>query len=600
MKIQHLSVVFIIIILPISMVISYYLNAQIKTISLQEMYDSKLVTATYDSVRSFQLNTLNNKFATVSDSKIRDIEAGISSFYNSLGTELGGTGYDTNDLKNFIPAILYSMYDGYYLYGKYYDPGIKNTDGSYGDYRIGLKPYVFYSCRYKNDNYDIVVNYTLDNYISIYGKKGSNTFAKSGYLVFIGNDSKPGYVQVINETSYNYLTTQGIRVDNTICKGVKYRNVDITPEILTERLIVLDEYDHAESDIYEYINYNGQKIYLDKDEDGNPITDNGQIYYYQDDYGNIQQYTGIKCFLYQNNKKSLVTDRERMAFINEMFYDGHLHSNSACQYYYEANKFSTEVYDLLKDISQNDAMDENDNQIKDFDTITNSDKIFDLKNEDPELEISVFNQNRIDVIQRTIKTGLVAEMANFGANTGYEYRMPQLSVDDWDKVVNNTCVTTFMQGMPIGMKFYNNYCVVPNDKNKEVVNEDSIYVLVKDDEGQVQVHYPGCKESITSNKIVGAYRNIDFERQSIVKNDVDAYYYYPHDDPKSYECMVNAKGTYDIEDIITGTLHKIQEEKKVIDTDYNTGFDNSMLRKVYLTALAREKYDLYKTNGSLK
>ena len=128
MKIQHLAIIFIIIILPISMVISYYVNAQIKTIQQQELYDSKLVTATYDSVRSFQLNTINNMYSSVSDSKIRDIEAGISSFFNSLGTELGATGYNREDLSSFIPAILYTMYDGYYIYGITYVQMVCATD----------------------------------------------------------------------------------------------------------------------------------------------------------------------------------------------------------------------------------------------------------------------------------------------------------------------------------------------------------------------------------------------------------------------------------------------------------------------------------------
>ena len=32
-----------------------------------------------------------------------------------------------------------------------------------------LKPYVYYTMRYIQGNYDFVVNYSLDNYMTIYG-----------------------------------------------------------------------------------------------------------------------------------------------------------------------------------------------------------------------------------------------------------------------------------------------------------------------------------------------------------------------------------------------------------------------------------------------
>ena len=76
---------------------------------LQTSYTRKLQTATADAIKSFQLNTINNKYSTVSDSKIRDIEASISSFYNSLGTELGASGYTAEELQSFIPAMVYMM-----------------------------------------------------------------------------------------------------------------------------------------------------------------------------------------------------------------------------------------------------------------------------------------------------------------------------------------------------------------------------------------------------------------------------------------------------------------------------------------------------------
>ena len=59
MKYQYLAVVFVIIMLPISLVFSAYLGAQLDTLDLQISYDTKLDNATYDAIKAFQLNTIN-------------------------------------------------------------------------------------------------------------------------------------------------------------------------------------------------------------------------------------------------------------------------------------------------------------------------------------------------------------------------------------------------------------------------------------------------------------------------------------------------------------------------------------------------------------
>lgn len=80
MKMQHIAVIFVIIIIPISIITSFYISTQIYTITLQTEYDTKLSDATYGAVKAFQINTVNNRYSTVSDSKIRDIEASVNTF----------------------------------------------------------------------------------------------------------------------------------------------------------------------------------------------------------------------------------------------------------------------------------------------------------------------------------------------------------------------------------------------------------------------------------------------------------------------------------------------------------------------------------------
>ena len=426
--------------------------------------------------------------------------------------------------------------------------------------------------------------------------------------------------------TYTYITSTGNIVSNTIALGGnKYKKVQIDPEILSEKLIILDENNNPSTEsaeTYEYVTYKDQKIYIEKDEYGNVARDSVHKYYKTTNINNagkhrsevdaseIEEYPGIKCFFYNKNKKQYVTDIERIAYLEALLgqdSEGHTHvySNSACQYYYDAYVFSNWVNDEIGDtIKQEHAYEVNDEnefkKITDFNVKTDG-PIFNLEKEDPTLSSSTFNSNRIDVIQRSIKSNLSAEMANFNVN-GYDYRMPQLTDTDWNKIVNNMCVTTFMQGMPIGMKYYNNYCVIPNDKNKEVVTEDSIYVLVDEDDtmderGDIQAHYAGCTDLVDkSDKVFAAYRNIDFERQTVMTSG-EPRYYYPHDDQKSYNCMVSGNGTYDLDEIIEGKIMKYstEDDKYIEDTSKSSKISN--LRKIYLTALAREKYDLYRTNG---
>lgn len=550
MKLQHLTIIFIIIILPISLVITSYMQTQIDTISLQTKYSTKLTTATHDAIKAFQLNTLNNKYSSVSDSKIRDIEASINTFYNSLGTELGASGYTRENLQQFIPAIVYTMYDGYYIYSKYHND-------SEDAYQYGLRPYIYYSCRYKttDNNYDFVVNYTLDNKITIFGivtetiggMKVKHYVTKTGTLI------NPNLVTNVQE------------------KSLMYDGILIEPEILKEQLIILGDNNQPIWDKpqeYEYTMYNGQKIYFDR--------------------------VNNKYFLYDSsNKMQDFSDAGMRNFVINWTYDGHLHNNSAIEYYKEAQEFSKWVNDNLSTIIQENAVDESGVKISDFVIDTKNEPIFNLTVEgnNPLLESSTFNQNRISVIRRTIQSTLSTAIANYSSNANYEFAMPVFSEEEWDKLVNSISVATFMQGIPIGSKYYNNYCIITNNKNKELVNKESIYVITEDGE----VHKAASTDVVGKHYEVRiGYKNTDFEMQTVVITEGDERYYYPHANAKCYECMINVGATYNIDDIISGVIIVYDKNTDTYKEDKTINISN--LRKIYLTALARERYNLYKSN----
>ena len=137
MKIQYLAMIFVIIIVPISLIMSAYIQNQIDAIQMQADFDRNLINATYDAVKGFQINTTNNKYSSISDSKIRDIEAAVNTFYNTLNTAMVQYSYSVDDVKLYIPALLFTLYDGLYISTNY--DNVYSTKGEGEDQEVDIK-----------------------------------------------------------------------------------------------------------------------------------------------------------------------------------------------------------------------------------------------------------------------------------------------------------------------------------------------------------------------------------------------------------------------------------------------------------------------------
>ena len=145
MKIQELGIIFIIIILPISIVLSKYTQYQIQTINNQTSYDTKLTEATFDAIKAFQINTANSTTSDITSSKMRDIEASVETFKNTIMTTFKLKGYDEEEMNNYIPALVFTMYDGFYLYSAYTQNfDVYGSELDKGVSKYGLKPYIPY------------------------------------------------------------------------------------------------------------------------------------------------------------------------------------------------------------------------------------------------------------------------------------------------------------------------------------------------------------------------------------------------------------------------------------------------------------------------
>ena len=623
MKLQHLAVLFVIIILPISIVLSAYTSNQIDAINMQTAYDSNLVNATYDAVKAFQLNTTNNKYSSISDSKIRDIEASINTFYNSLNTSMSGYSLAAQDLEAYIPAILFTLYDGYYIYTSY--DNVYGTTGEGEDekvqislggkkYQNGLKPYVYYSAKYKLSNGNIiVVNYTLDNEITVYGDFGDGYVTRSGYLI------NPDYVTNVNTTA------------KTLSYGEPGNQVEIRPERLEEHLTTIEERDNGgtgtDSGDYVYVFYQNDKIYQDTD---------GSYFWYND------------------SMKTPVNDPNIIADLNETkkySSDGNtIMSTSAYEYYYRAWDFSKWVEEKLGKITQANTVNDNSNDnitigqnnvdyidsetgevVNYLSEDTGNTKIFNFDSEnDPLLSSSAFNNHRLAIIRKTIEKSLNTVISNYHTTTLYDYAMPVISDDDWYRITNNVSMVTFMQGMSIGYRYYNNYAIITNNINKEVIKPENIYIVTEETSGNSrnrEYHQPGCRELLQgiedgTLRIVGTYPTASFQRQTVkvTENTEDDVHFYFQSRGTSvggatmldlititgcYNCIVSATSNYDTNDIIAGNSlidfpNRVENGGNGTISFTNDSEGYKAVRQAYLTALARERYDLYKSNFDLE
>ena len=564
MKLQYLAVIFIVIIMPIVMVLSEYIDYQIDAINLKHTYNTKLLDATYDSIKAYQLNTINNAISDISATKIEDLEAAVNAFFNSLTTNFNYTGYNSSIMKDYVPAVVFTMYDGYYIYSPYRNvlTGVSrdDIDEDYEDNSIlhGIKPYVYYSCRYIKDGNDFVITYTLDNYITIQGTINGRYVNDYGYLI-------DGITKSGDEYTYD---------------GVVFK--EDSKEDLKEYLGDTE---------YSYAKINGTKYYLD----GNEIF-----------YINA---TGERAIQITRNS-NLNTFERYKKYITE--------NNTAYRYYKSAYEFTNRVrneYKLgsLKATDAVDFIDDDGNVDKISDTndyfgnmtifgedddssdnITGSNLGIYIQDSD-----SNFNQHRSSVIRYTIEKNLSAAITGYEQYSNapdVEFIMPNISETDWATLENNISIITFLQGFNIAGKNYNEYCVVANNLNKEYVDENDIYIL-----GNDGMYYKPNDTNISSNINTGlrylpGVWKVNFERKNFRQPDGSTknysnYYYYPvryrRDSPylASYSSVVSHSESLDNSEV---DLYKYMRKSG----NYN-------LKRTYYTALARERWGSYSVNNDI-
>ena len=603
MKLQDLVLIFLIIIIPIILIFSYYLNLQADTIKIQMDYDGKLIAATKEAVEAFEINTTewSNEYQTLANEKKRELKAATNIFIIGLSNKLGISGTAKENILNYIPAIVYTLYDGYYIYSPTYIPkaitdndgkqifyypeaekqkngdefttsatqwiheknGTKNkiyagvpifeyesgsrtgiyngqyftinTKNAVKEYKHVLKTFVPYSTTINN----YTINYTLDNYVRIYGKdKDGNIQANEGYIL----DNK-----------------DSLDVPNNNITGIKYNKCDISTEILTENIPIKNDEGRIEIVNCSYIyNSNGDKRYVDGDSIF--VTDSE---YNKRDFKAVDANSSLAEFKKVLVKVNDIEYRELYQLLNPE------NDDAAGWYEYISEQ---KIYQKFNDISNINGLSEI--RIQDDCSAINYcienycfNKWIDKKTS---LNKESILENREEKIIENINNNLNLSVANYSANSKIEYKLPALTDEEWERVLSNVSMITFLQGMKIGLKVYNNYAIVTSTENNEYVKPESLYYVFKGAENEDEYYhkYP-CKSP--TGEVEQGYRNVDFK----LKNYEDGAYY-------KHTTYVNKRPTYGIracfECIVNRNKNNIED------------FENSNWTMVHYSTLARERY----------
>lgn len=646
MKIQYLAIIFLIIIIPMTLLLTMYNQAQINNLNLQLTYNSYLSDATHNAIKAFELNTVNNSFSEVADSLKRDVEAAVNVFLSSMAKSLGTSGATNESIAEYVPAILFTLYDGYYIYAPSYNEilGEKTVqkeaiDGTMQDVVIAvpkdeleppqdkeedfthiLKPYVYYTMRYvKNSSTDFIVNYTLDNYISIYGKINGDYVTKSGYLV---------QIDAVNKKLSNGVT---IELDNKKILAVLKR--DILSYVLSPSEISgLDTVGEIENafnsrdleEIKSIINFGADGSYrvslisdmgtklLDDILDGKYSGGNSKI-----DLGDIPVAKIDEVF--SSNGKSNIDDMDKVIDCFDVKYNNNvIEDEEAKSYYVKAFQFSNWVNATLANIEIQDARDAKGQIISDYEGNT-ANVLKTTGDNNPESLESVFSQHKIEVIKSSIQSNLTSAIARynqsiFGLKHGYDLKMPVLNDLEWEAITNKVTMVTFMQGMIIGNKVFNDYAVVSSDTNKELVDENEIYYFNRNSSGTVYYHTYDCPnlkiEAEKADANIIGFKSAEFEMHKAKKEDDESderQIKYQVGDELRRELFRTGFDDYGNE-VISNTpippiiTRLLADYDCIVNRNYEHVNEENINPKIELArmvAIARERNVHYKVNGYL-
>ncbi|MBO5397393.1 MAG: hypothetical protein J6A36_00440 [Clostridia bacterium] len=702
MKIQSLAVVFAIIILPIVIILSYYIHAEVDTIAIQTSYDTKLIDSTHDAMVAFEINTANEDLSTVADSLRSIIEASTNVFFNTLATNLGISNAGNSAVDSYVPALLYTLYDGYYIYSPTRNPkvltyppengddiiyvgdrGVRylrtstyrnsnnelvefgvyefdaaeyalekdddpsnnepetakmdrynalpgtikyefgqmlylNEDGTYSaqvhtnkqnpgdpDPTTGntkynqehvLKSYMPYSARYKRDNaFDITINYTLDNYLTIAGTIGSNTnkayYSKTGYLISKDTVTSVDVGGITDILDYNEITAEEmilsgqnditLKIDPIMENGKR-----TTDDGGSEIEIKYNRIDNGEGGYLSYVQIREKLTKLYETQDAN-ITEIQNLEYAAANLSAISYYVKAQIFsnwVYENLGGTQAAPGNAIKasdVVEDVIIENENNKN-----YTTDSEF--DVYHKFKEYDDAGNIIDQDNTV-----IFNTEK-------NPELEDSPFASHRFNVIRNNIQYNLNLAISSYNQMLqARNVQMPVIKEDEWNQILTRISVVSFLQGLKCGMKDYNNYAIASSTNNELTVIPSEIFYTYKENYNTAGVSLEDEYHKIDCDKLLGDDANpkeyISFKSKEVkydkLYNKTTKLYSYDHRNLACYRCSIASNYEKDLSSDAAGNVTRGYSD------DIKISMLSPIKRKAYYTAVGKERQNLYKTNA---
>lgn len=630
MKIQTMAIIYTLIIIPIFIVLSFSLATYAKLVNVRADYDMKILGATQDAIKAFELNTGDEEFSKVPDLLSSIVEASFNVFRDSLATKMGMSNASKPLIDQYFPLGIFSLYDGMYIstpsnerevlrdlktgQALHVDsPGVNSTIGSNGNTEITgytpseeenvpngqkplkplvkpsvkpvifkrngnnntesyttnyndpniktkqkhiLKTYIPYAAKFNIPNGYITVNYSLDNYVAISGKKGNITFSKSGYLLNLNRDigveieSAPSYFNGLLKG--NSVTYGNDEVIDRYFDKLKANQEEITLKVRGEQIPI---YNYNEKEYSKFpTNNNGEITINIKKSDYNSTDPNSKKFI-------EHQISAIKYYM----KAKLFTD------------------------WVKANFMNLTVNDITLDVPNVGDLYKNDGGI--FEELKKNNprqRIFEGDPLDPNSE---FHAVRKAVIKSQIEYHILLATVNYNKQKytyTTDYKMPYIRPTDWDKILNNISFTIFAEGFINNDFAYSNYFTASSTNNDFNINPKSlVYVRSNELNNQESKYY-----AISANHIKNTTNYNDYRKYMGIKRmkfDYDAVF-----DKKTHNYIYDHKNIADISTIFTESEAKLNQTQVYLT---QVGLASQKEQQYKFSKVAKDSTLIYQDNG---
>ncbi len=506
MKLQGMTILYVIIIIPMLIVISLTLSGYKEELNNSLKYKSELTGAVNDAITAFEINSASQDYSNVSDTFASLVEASVNVFSRSIATRLNMTNADEALMNRYFPLALFTGYSGYYIYSPTYSPVVvknpytgqaafssdtttqtpidkdsatyipeekasslqytpvllKHKDhDNYSTNSVlvttkkdfnksvlakqeidySLKQMIPYAVELEYDSSNkILLNFTLDNYISIIGKVKDVAYNKSGFL--LNNDTSVRLAQgstilyemikLDDNLPINHLTYFDEYIDNYLENELIKNNT----------LVTLTVKEGDEDEISIVFNPSEYKIGYQKYISGKREQKTGQYAYQQ------QQLDAIKYYIKAANFSNFV---------------------------YKNLNIYTE--DHIKETTLSDEDQKYEKYFQKYDR-SNTDRIFPTDKQVLAYN-STFNEVKRKVIRNAVQYDLIIATLNYNylvSSEDFILNLPVITDTDWERIIENISFTAFLQGLSIsGSKTFNNYAISTSTMNEFVINPDTIF-----------------------------------------------------------------------------------------------------------------------------